>query len=447
MSQANSKSKVTLVYPSIRWFGGFNKLGKHPSNIYVNHGFTSLSAVLKSRGHTVSMIDLRECSGWDDVFTKMRLSNADVFAVQMSTLDFHEAAKIATFAKKLGVPSVVGGPHASICPEQVAENTDFDFVFVGEGEKTFPEFVEEQKFTNDQKVIKGEPSDLNSLPIEDREIFNMNKVLSTKHTFYPSPFVNVMSGRGCPFSCGFCKPGEDMIFGRFRMRSVENLMKEIIHLRDHYNYKMLMIDDDSFTVNPSYIKDFCDSYEGVKRPFSCQTRADFVVKHPDLVKRLRDVGLWLVVMGIESFNQRLLDFMNKGTTVEQNIEAIQICKKMGIKVGANLMFGLPTETKEETLETINKIKELKPFYHSPSFYTPIQGTHMYDYCQKNKLLLNDDPAFLGSRNATEPKILGLDYKYLNKQLQKLRIESIKWLPLKQRIPKVARWGLRKMWIK
>jgi anaerobic magnesium-protoporphyrin IX monomethyl ester cyclase len=445
LSQSGNRLRVTLVYPCIRNFGGFNTLGKHPSGVYVNHGLASLSAVLKARGHTVTMIDLRECCGWDDVFTKMKLSKADIFAVHMSTLDFHEASKIAGFAKKLEVPSVAGGPHPSICPEHVAENTCFDFVFVGEGEKTFPEFLEEKDFAHSHKMIKGENPDLNSLPLEDREIFNMDKILSTRHPFYPSPFLNVISGRGCPYSCGFCKPGEDMIFGKFRIRSVENLMQEILHLRDRYGYKMLMVDDDSFTLNPRYIEDFCSRYEEeVKRPFTCQTRADFVVKHPDLVERLRDVGLWMFVIGIESFNQRLLDFMNKGTTVEQNVEAMKICKELGIKVWANVMYGLPTETKEEALETINMVKELKPFEHSPSFYTPIQGTYMYEYCRKHGLLLSEDPAFLGSRNPNEPKIVGPDYRFLNEQLRRLRIESVSWLPLRQRISKVARWGLRKV---
>jgi len=159
---------------------------------------------------------------------------------------------------------------------------------------------------------------------------------------------------------------------------------------------------------------------------------------------LKDVGLWMAVIGLESFNQRLLDFMNKGTSVEQNVEALRICKELGVRVWANVMYGLPTETNEESLETINMVKRLKPFHHSPSFYTPIHGSYLYDYCVEHDLLLSDDPAFLGSRRPTEPKIVGPDYIFLNKELNALRFKSLGWLPYRQRIRKIAKFGLRKL---
>jgi anaerobic magnesium-protoporphyrin IX monomethyl ester cyclase len=433
---------VTLVFPCIRGFGGFNSLGKNEGCIYIQHGLASLSAVLKSRGHTVNLIDLRECSDWNDVHEKMKLAKADFFGVYMPTIDFHEASKIADYAKTLGVPSVVGGPHPSICPDYVTENTVFDYVFAGEGEVTFPELIENRKTFS--RIVRGTHPDLNSLPMEDRSIFNMKKILSTKHTFYPTPFVNVISGRGCPFQCGFCKPGEDMIFGKFRMRSVENLMKEIKFLADRYDYRMLMIDDDSFTLNPNYVAEFCDAYESINRPFTIQSRADFIVRHPELVKSLHDAGCWMMVIGLESFNQRLLDFMNKGTTVEENVEAVKICQSLGVKVWANIMYGLPTETGEEALETINWIRKLKPFHHSPSFYTPIIGTYLYEYSKKHGLLLNDDPAFLGCRSPTEPKIRGPDYKFLNSEIYKLNVERQGSASFERKLRKVAKWGLQKV---
>ncbi|PVX27089.1 MAG: hypothetical protein CW716_04080 [Candidatus Bathyarchaeum sp.] len=434
--------KVTLVFPSIRGFGGFNSLGKNEGCIYIQHGLASLSAVLKSRGHSVDLIDLRECSGWNDVYEKMKLAKADFFGVYMSSIDFHEAAKIAEYAKTLGVPSVVGGPHPSICPDYVAEKSSFDHILVGEGEVTFPELIENnQSFS---RIVKGTHPDLNSLPIEDRSIFNMEKILGTKHSFYPTPFVNVISGRGCPFQCGFCKPGEDLIFGKFRTRSVGNLMKEIKFLADSYDYRMLMIDDDSFTLNPNYVAEFCDSYEDIGRPFTIQSRADFIVRRPNLVKRLRDVGCWMIVIGLESFNQRLLDFMNKGTTVEQNVEAVKCCQSLGVKVWANVMYGLPTETKNEAIETMDWIRRLKPFHHSPSFYTPIIGSNLYNYSKEHDLLLSEDPAFLGSRSPTEPKIKGPDYKFLNTELYKLNIERSGSSSYNQKVRRFVGYSLMKV---
>jgi hypothetical protein len=122
------------------------------------------------------------------------------------------------------------------------------------------------------------------------------------------------------------------------------------------------------------------------------------------------------VIGFESGSQRMLDFMHKDTTVEQNFEAAEICHKLGIKIWANYMVGLPTETKEEMQATFDMIRKIKPEKPSGAFFTPIVGTELYDYCKQHGLMVSEDPAVLGSRNPSVPKIKGVDYKWLRKQM-------------------------------
>lgn len=406
--------KVCLVYPAVRGLG-WGSLGKNPEGIYTNHGLASISAVLKKAGHEVSLIDLRELRNWSEVYARMKLAGADLFGVYMSTLDYHEAKRIAVYAKNLGVKSIVGGPHPSICSEQVLEDTEFDYVFAGEAEVTFPEFVENSdKF---DRLIVGEHPDLDSLPYEDRGLFNMTKILATPHPFFSQPWVSILCGRGCVRRCNFCQPAETKIFGKFRMRSLEHFMGEVEELADKYQYQMLMIDDDSFTLNPSFVERFCDAYAKIHRPFCCQSRADFVVKHKSLFEKLAKVGLRKVLIGFESGNQRILDLLQKDTSVEDNLEAAKICHELKIDIWANIMYGCPGETKEETMDTVNMVRVIKPEHYSPAFYTPIPGTTLYNYCVKNDLLLSSDPAHTGTRSPTEAKIRGVDYGF---------IQSVMW---------------------
>lgn len=205
---------VTLVYPCIRNFGGFNSLGKNHEGCFILHGLPSIAACLEQKGHNVKLLDLRERLSWDDVYHWIERDNADFYGIYMSTLDYYEARKVAQIIRKLRPKAkiTVGGPHPSIDPEGLAKLGEFDFVFKGEGEITFPQMVENPEGFN--QIVEGEHPDLNKLPYEKREIFNMKKVLATKHPVYPRPFINVISGRGCPFNCSFCLDGSTLVDGK-----------------------------------------------------------------------------------------------------------------------------------------------------------------------------------------------------------------------------------------
>ena len=408
---------VTLVYPCIRNFGGFNSLGKNHEGCFILHGLPSIAACLEQRGHNVKLLDLRERLSWNDAEAWLRHDNADFYGIYMSTLDYYEARHVAQIIRKVRPKAkiCVGGPHPSIDPEGLAKLGEFDFVFRGEGEITFPQMVENPDGFN--QIVEGVHPDLNGLPYEKREIFNMKKVLATKHPVYPKPFINVISGRGCPFNCSFCKPGEDLIFGKFRMRSVEHLMGEIELMYDRYHFNTLLVDDDLFTAKPDYVMQWCDAYEKIGKPFAIQTRADLCYNHPEIFKRMKEVGLKWVRMGLESGNQRILNYMRKGTTVEQNYGAVEVCHKLGLQVIVNYMLGLPTETKEEILDTLRMIRVTHPEQRSAAFYTPIVGTDMWTDCERRGLLVSHDPSVFGTRSISDqPRLKGMDYHWIQVQM-------------------------------
>ncbi len=198
-----------------------------------------------------------------------------------------------------------------------------------------------------------------------------------------------------------------------RRRSVDNVISELKMLRDTYNFRSFMFHDDCLTEDRAWVTEFCTKYraEGFTQSFFCQSRADIITRHPDMVKMMRDAGLKGYFIGFESGNQRVLNFLRKGTTVDRNLEAATVCRQHGLVIWANYMMGIPTETKEEVMDTVNMIREIDPDYFSPSFFTPHPGTDLYDYCVENDLsLVADYDSY--RRNPTEPKIKGQDYEFL-----------------------------------
>jgi radical SAM superfamily enzyme YgiQ (UPF0313 family) len=179
-----------------------------------------------------------------------------------------------------------------------------------------------------------------------------------------------------------------------------------------------MFHDDTLTEEKDWVIEFCRLYQerGFTQPFFCQSRADIIVRHEDMVQRMAQSGCSGYFIGFESGNDRVLKFIRKGTTREMNVQAARVCRRYGIKIWANYMLGLPTETKSEVLDTISMLKEIDPDYYSPAFYTPHPGSDLYDYCVEHGLsLITSHDQY--RRNPTEVKIKGQDYEFLKWALE------------------------------
>jgi radical SAM superfamily enzyme YgiQ (UPF0313 family) len=191
------------------------------------------------------------------------------------------------------------------------------------------------------------------------------------------------------------------------------VIDELRELREKYDFASFMFHDDCLTEDRGWVAEFTERYKekGFTQPFFCQSRADIIAHHPDMVERMADAGLRGYFVGFESGNARVLNFLRKGTTPERNLEAARVCRRYGLTIWANYMLGIPTETKEEVMDTVNMIREIDPDYYSPSFFTPHPGTDLYDYCVEHDLsLITDYDSY--RRNPTEPKIKGQDYEFL-----------------------------------
>ncbi len=411
--------KVTLIYPGITECGFDSLKGNEGS--WMNHGLAILSSVLKDNGHDVSLIDLRRLKGWDHFREVAQNGIGDVVGITMMSVDFNPAVKSAEIIKQVRPETriFVGGPHPSICSQELEQLDCLDCVVKGEGEVTFPKLLDDITTAEIPKVVQGESLEkLDDSPWADRELFNCPEEPFVP--FLKPPFVTLIAGRGCKYNCNYCQPAERMMFGHaVRRRSVSNVIDELKKLQQRYNFNSWMLHDDCITEDREWVIEFCDRYkaEGFTQTFVCQSRADIICRNRDMVERLADAGLRLCIVGFESGSDRVLKFLRKGCTRQQNLKAAKILHQLGIKIWANYMLGLPTETKDEVLETYSMLEQIKPYHCSPAFYTPHPGSDLYEMGKEMGIhLITTHDSY--RRNTYEPKIDGPDYEFLKEILYK-----------------------------
>lgn len=413
---------ILLIYPGLgEGFGSYYR-----NSNWFNHGVGIISAVLKKDDHVVTYLDCRKLKGWDDVEAVITATDFEIALISVATVDFDPAQKIASIIKNKhnGLKIMVGGPHPTLMTEETASVQQFDHIFTHEAEVTLPRLLGDLQ--NIPRVIRGEmPLDLDVLPFVDRTLAPAGE--TPWFSGLQKPYFSITASRGCLYKCTFCQPAERAVFGdKVRKRSVDNILDELESLEKEYGMRSFMIHDDCFTQYYSWVEEFCEkkSKRGLTQPFVCQTRADIICSRPDLMQKLVDVGLTWVLIGFESGSDRVLEFIKKGTTVAQNIQAGRICKELGIKMSANYMFGLPTETRDEMEQTVNMMREIKPDLYSPTVFIPAPGSDLYTYCIENDLSLIKNSKEYSRSFLTGAKIKGVDYELVYMMIYESWLERV-----------------------
>ena len=412
---------VTLVFPGIAQ-PGFDSFRKHPTveANFIDHGLASISASAKAHGYPVELIDLRALRDWQHFREVVRDTESPVWGLTAWSLHYPDAVRCIRIIKEERDEArvVLGGVHATLNTRQVAANALVDHIITKEAEISFVRLLRQlEAGESPPRIIQGEPPHLDAIPCIDRDLFDPQGELDTPMVAaLPVPFVTTNAGRGCPFRCNFCQPAERIVFGnKVKMRSPQHVVDELRSLRERFRFNSWMAHDDLFFLSSKWMLEFCDRYEaaGLTQPFICQMRADLICKFEPVVRRMAEVGLAWAMIGFESGNQRILDMFEKGTSVAQNLRSAEICRTYGVKVWANIMFGAPTETRAEVLDTVRMVWKIDPDHFSPSFFTPTPGSGMFEVVARQDLAIVDD--FKGSaRTPNEAKIRGVDYAWLNR---------------------------------
>lgn len=346
-------------------------------------GLCYMAAVLEQHNHEVQLMDCPVNNySLNDILERVRSFKPAVVGLATIT-SLAEVTKGICGAIKNEFPDItilVGGPHATILPNEVATEMPVDIVLVEEADAKIAEVVADLPAYKQMKIVHcGKVKDLDSLPYPARHLLDMKKYTSLPNMYKTSPYVfQMVTARGCPYTCTFCFDAR----GTFRQRSVENVIGEIKLLMKDYNIKEIAFYDDITTPNKKWMHDFCDALEReqIKLVWSCFTRLNLVDK--PLLTHMKKAGCWNIFYGIEAGDQELLDNMKKMMTLDQMRQAVRWTKEAGIEIRGSFMIGLPGETPEKARKTIAFAIELDPDYAQFSITTPYPGTELWNTYEK-----------------------------------------------------------------
>ena len=389
--------RVALVYPRWDWVE-YNGLAEPI-------GLLQLHSALRDAGHQVSYLDFSFCDSLDELDEKAL--DAELVGVAISAAAKMSRADTVTRHLRDLLPNAVfvaGGAYPSIFPEKVMEQTPFDYVLVGEAEESIVELadllqageevtgVRNLVYRGDGELVQNPrrpvPQDLNALPFPARDVVDYDAYLENGMSEY-----GVVTTRGCPFHCIYCKPSTDLIYGGgIRYRSAANVVEEIAELAKLRDLRRVPVffKDDTITMHPvRWFEDLRDllSKQGLKLCWHCNSRVDTVTR--DKVRVMAESGCRCISFGVESGSQKILDFYRKGTTPEQAERAFDWCHEFGVEATANLMIGFPMETDEDLRATYNHLKRLKPDDIIVYFSTAIPGRYIHDWARENGYLASD----------------------------------------------------------
>ncbi len=232
--------------------------------------------------------------------------------------------------------------------------------------------------------------------------------------------INVATTRGCPYKCNWCaKP----IYGnRYNSRSPKRVVEEIKWIKENFGTTRFWMCDDIFGLKPNWVQEFRDELnkEGVSISYKIQSRADLLLKE-DNIDALVESGLYEVWIGAESGSQRILDAMDKGTTLEQIKESTDLLQRKGVKVAYFLQFGYLNETKEDVDKTINMLLTNMPDDIGVSVSYPLPGTPFYEtvksqLSQKANWTDSDDLAMMFQNTFNQSYYKAL-HRYIHKKFR------------------------------
>jgi anaerobic magnesium-protoporphyrin IX monomethyl ester cyclase len=337
-----------------------------------------LAAVLEEAGFEASVLDqpalgltVEETVKW------VEKESPDVLGFSTLTTSGRTAALISRKVKEKNpnVTIIFGNHHATFNPERIlSKYPSVDVIVRGEGEKAVVELAEclENRedlrkvqginFRNEGKIVATPDQplirNLDVLPFPNRKLLNVDyHCLMAGVNVAPKKFTSIVTSRGCVYSCRFCSCTQ-IAHNVWRPRSAQNTLEEL-QLLANEGYKQLIFVDDSFTLNPKRVIEICRGMrkEKLDMEWICEGRVDNCPY--EMLREMVSAGCKILYFGIESANQRILDYYNKTITPKQAETAVRKAKKAGVDViVGSFIVGAPDETREEIRNTMEFAKKV-----------------------------------------------------------------------------------------
>ena len=305
---------------------------------------------------------------------------------------------------------IIGGHHATLLPDDFCV-PEMDAVALGEGEMVFPYLVaalasggklsevpnliwknKQGEFVNNGRTFL--PLDMDTLPLPRRDLVDHYR--QEYFFLFDQPDSSVVTGRGCPYRCTFCSVWA-FYQGKIRQMSPQRVLKEIADTNtDHITFV-----DDNFLLNYQRENAIADLIraEGIDMRYSIECRTDSIVRHPELVSKWVDIGLYAVLLGLEGASDKALDDVNKNSALKVNNEAIRILHDHGIIIWGAFLVD-PDWDVDDFKVLRDYVNEMEITHTQFTVLTPLPGTELYR--QKFDELLTYDYTCYDTLHAVVP---------------------------------------------
>lgn len=363
-------------------------------------GLGYIASLLEKNGYTVKCLNLY--LGLRDIrkFEQFLLENKPkIIGFSTMTETYKNGVILSRIAKNLlpDTKIVFGGPHVTFLYQEALSEESIDIVVRREGEYAMLELADlfilkkgnieniigicyKSKLN---RIVRNPPrpalKNLDMLPFPKRVMSDLDGMLSSE---YKTGVYSIITSRGCPGNCKFCAASA-LSGGKYRHRSVENVIEEIKLLMAQKRKLFLFIQDDTFTADIERLKQICKEFKKLDIKWSAESRVD--VMNKAVAKLMKDSGCVGLQFGVESGSQKMLDAMGKGTNLEQIKKAVKSATKAKILIACTLMIGLPEDTKESIKQTFELAKMLQSEYGVSVLvgcFLPYPGTYYWRHSDK-----------------------------------------------------------------
>lgn len=358
-----------------------------------------LSAYLKKHGFKCEILDFAfyNKTSWKALIEQ---HPADLYGLTVYSASFPESAEITKLIKEVHPKSKIvwGGPHPTFeytCWQQVPE---LNFIIMVEGEETLLELC--QNFNNPLKYqsimglahetqyptpygfqrgffysnMRPLIKNIDDIPIPDRNAVPIHEYTRKVEGIKS---CGIMTSRGCPYNCRFCCSRKFWKYPRFH--SVKRVIEELKVIKN-LGFNSFHAWDDTFTLNHKRLFKILEEVKKMNFVFRCN--GDLRLDTKKVLQKLYEAGCKEYSIGIESGDQKVLDNINKRTTVKRNRQVLKWAKEVGLPVKAYVMVGNPGETWESVHKTLEFIKETGPEYYTISTFVPLPGCEFYHNAKK-----------------------------------------------------------------
>ena len=387
--------RVLLIDPPHRIFPGLRMWS--PS-----FGLLQLAAYLEKEDIEVRILDATASSNpWRDLKSAVQDWKADVIGITCTaTCLSPEALQTVRFCRNLSRRAVLvaGGSHFTLLAESVLQELkELDFIILGEGEKPFLQFLQTLAEGGDGRTARGiayrdhgrivlneRPSpipDLDSLPLPAYHLIDLESEPYYWHGMGRRAF-GLSTSRGCGDRCAYCSETK-FWNGVWRGKSGGKIVEEVSYLHDRHGKSLFVFNENTFNWSRKRVEEFLDALgkSGLRIHYWFQSRTRDIIRDEDLIPEMKRLGLYEVMLGIESIRPEVLGRYEKQQSGETAQRAIDILRRNGIMVMANIMFG-DWDDSEETLREVFRFVQKQSDFLVLTLTTPLPGTRYFEEAER-----------------------------------------------------------------